>query len=38
MKTENYQKFEWTIKAFTALDTEGKGYLVKKDITQVLKD
>lgn len=29
---------EWTIRAFKALDTESKGYLLKKDLLQVLKD
>lgn len=29
---------EWTLRAFYALDTEGKGFLRKKDILSVLKD
>lgn len=29
---------EWTLRAFFALDTEGKGFLFKKDILSVLRD
>lgn len=29
---------EWTLRAFFALDTEGKGFLYKKDILTVLRD
>jgi len=29
---------EWTLRAFFALDTEGKGFLYKKEILSVLRD
>ena len=29
---------EWTLRAFFALDVEGKGFLYKKDIISVLRD
>lgn len=38
VNTTHNHASHWTMRTYKAFDTDGKGYLVKKDILQVLKD